>query len=163
METAVFMLSHNRSVVGDQAVRYADSLSRYVDSSVYLRVLLGQPGAMTLEPGVPTFTSAITRLEARRLLFRLHGKGKLTDAELAAHLTSLDAELRNATIVPCDPAILDRAGVALTSPLGALDAIHLASALTAQETSGVPLRLLTHNVELAIAARAAGLLAVTQL
>jgi len=137
-------------------------VSRYVDSSVYLRVLLGQPGAMTLEAGVATYTSAITRLEARRLLFRLHGKGKLNDAELAGHLASLDALLQNATIGPCDQAILDRAGIALESPLGALDAIHLASALQAQERNGAPLRLMTHNVELAIAARAAGLLAVTQ-
>jgi predicted nucleic acid-binding protein len=137
-------------------------VSRYVDSSVYLRVLLGQPGAMTLEADAATYTSAITRLEARRLLFRLHLKGKLNDAELAAHLASLDALLHNATIVPCDQAILDRAGVPLESPLGALDAIHLASALQAQEGIGAPLRLMTHNVELAIAARAAGLLAVTQ-
>jgi predicted nucleic acid-binding protein len=137
-------------------------VSRYVDSSVYLRALLGQPGAMTLAPGMPTYTSAITRLEARRLLFRLHGKGKLNEAELAAHLAALDGVLQNATIVPCDQAILDRAGIPLDSPLGALDAIHLASALQAQETSGAPLRVMTHNVELAIAARAAGLLAVTQ-
>jgi predicted nucleic acid-binding protein len=137
-------------------------LSHYVDSSVHLRILLGQPGAMILEQGVPTYTSAITRLEARRLLFRLHGKGKLNDGELARHLATLDALLHNATIVPCDQAILDRAAVPLQSPLGALDAIHLASALHAQERIGSPLRLMTHNVELAIAARAAGLLAVTQ-
>src|ERR1022692_4685872 len=131
-------------------------VSRYVDSSVYLRALLGQPGAMTLEHGVATYTSVITRLEARRLLFRLHGKSKLSDAELAAHLTALDATLQNATIVPCDQAILDRAGIPLAEPLGALDAIHLASALQAQQMSGAPLRLFTHSVELAIAARAAG-------
>jgi predicted nucleic acid-binding protein len=118
---------------------------------------------MTLEPGVPTYTSAITRLEARRLLFRLHGKGKLNDTELAAHLTALDEVLQDATIVPCDQAILDHAGIPRQSPLGALDAIHLASALQVQQVSGVSLCLFTHNVELAIAARAAGLLAVTQL
>ncbi len=137
-------------------------LSRYVDSSVYLRALLGQPGAMTLDHGVPTYTSAITRLEARRLLFRLRGKGKLSDAELTRHLAELDAELQNAMIVPCDQAILDRAAIPMESPLGALDAIHLASALQARESSGAPLRLMTHNVELAIAARTAGLAAVTQ-
>jgi predicted nucleic acid-binding protein len=137
-------------------------LSRYVDSSVYLRVLLGQPGAMTLELGVPTYTSAITRLEARRLLFRLHGKGKLNDTELSRHLATLEVALQNTTIVPCDQAILDRASIPLAEPLGALDAIHLASALQAQQTCGAPLRLFTHNVELAIAARSAGLLAVTQ-
>jgi predicted nucleic acid-binding protein len=137
-------------------------LSRYVDSSVYLRALLGQPGAMTLGDGAPTYTSEITRLEARRLLFRLHEKGKLNDAELAGHLAGLDNELQDATIVPCNQAILERAGMPLGSPLGALDAIHLASALQAQERSGAPLRLMTHNVELAIAARAMGLEAVTQ-
>jgi predicted nucleic acid-binding protein len=138
------------------------ALSRYVDSSVYLRVLLGQPGAMRLERGASTFTSAITRLEARRLLFRLHGKGKFGDAELATHLAALDAALQIATIVPCDQAILDRAGIPLAEPLGALDAIHLASALQAQQMSSDRLSLFTHSIELAIAARAAGLLAVTQ-
>lgn len=133
----------------------------YVDSSVYLRILLGQPGALTLASDASLCTSSITRLEARRLLYRLHSKGKLGVADLAARLAGLDTALARTTIIPCDQEILDRAGVPLAEPLGAMDAIHLASALQAQETHAAPVRLMTHSVELAIAARAAGLRAVT--
>jgi len=127
----------------------------YVDSSVYLRVLLGQPGAMTLRADDEACTSAITRTEARRLLFRLRSKDKLDDASLALKLAELDTTLSRTEMIAVDSAILERASGPLESPLGALDAIHLASALRAREQG--PVRLITHNIELAIAARAAGL------
>ena len=113
---------------------------------MYLRVLLGQPGAMTLSFELPC-TSAITRTEARRLLYRLD------DAALEMKLAGLDRTLSQVEVIPCDAAIIERAAGPIASPLGALDAIHLASALRARELHG-PVRVVTHNIELAIAARA---------
>ena len=98
-------------------------------------------------------TSAITRTEARRLLYRLRSKDKLDDGALANKLAELDAILSRVEVIPCDAAIIARAAEPVASPLGALDAIHLASALRAREVHG-PVRLVTHNIELAIAARA---------
>src|SRR2546423_1688296 len=96
------------------------------------------------------FTSSITRLESRRLLYRLHAKGKLNDADLASKLSDLDGALSRATIVACDQSILDRAGVSFVESIGALDAIHLASALQVQEAQRTVVCVLTHSVELAI-------------
>jgi predicted nucleic acid-binding protein len=138
------------------------SVSRYVDSSVYLRVLMSHAGAMTLPADGDWYTSVLTRVEGRRMLYRLHGKGKFDDAELARLLAALDALLASIKIVPCDQTILDRSGDPMNAPLGSLDAIHLASALQVQSAVGEKVRLYTHNVELAIAARAAGLEPVTQ-
>lgn len=123
-----------------------------MDSSVYLRLLLGQPGAMTL-PMNDACTSAITRTEARRLLYRLRSKDKLDDGALANKLAELDAILSRVEVIPCDAAIIARAAEPVASPLGALDAIHLASALRARELHEA-IRVVTHNIELAIAARA---------
>ena len=131
----------------------------YVDSSVYLRVLLGQPGAFTLA-FENACTSAITRTEARRLLYRLRSKDKLDDPALATKLSALDAMLSRVEIIPCDAAIIERAAGTIAAPLGALDAIHLASALRARE-SHAAIRVVTHNIELAIAARAEKLEVVT--
>ena len=134
----------------------------YVDSSVYLRILLAQPGAMILPAGLAQCTGSITRLEISRLLYRLLSKGKLAEAELRRAFQALDALLSGVSIVPCDSAILESAAAPLAEPLGALDAIHLAGALRAKHSQGQPVRLRTHSVELAIAARAAGLEAITQ-
>ena len=130
-------------------------LRTYVDSSVYLRILLGQPGAMRLSDADTACTSAITSTEGRRLLYRLRSKDKLDNASLASRLAEFEALLKLVEIVEIDAAILERAAMPFASPLGALDAIHLASALRANEQG--PVRLLTHNIELAIAARAAKL------
>ncbi len=137
-------------------------MSRYVDSSVYLRVLMGHTGAMTLPAEGDWYTSVLTRVEGRRMLYRLQGKGKFDDAELTRLLAALDALLEKIKIVPCDQAIFDRAGDPMNAPLGSLDAIHLASALRVQETLQQKVELYTYNIELAIAARAAGLQPVTQ-
>src|SRR5437016_2529704 len=102
---------------------------RHQDSSVYLRILLEQPGAMELPANAGIHTSAVTRTEARRLLYRLHEKAKLTREELESKLIALDQALSSAEIIPCDTAILAAAEGPLPAPLGALDAIHLASAL----------------------------------
>ena len=119
-----------------------------MDSSVYLRILLSHPGAVRLPEGATQFTSAITRVEIRRVLFRLRARGKLSAEELETKLAECDALLSACRVVPCDQSIVERAGEPLASPLGSLDAIHLASALSAGAA------LVTHNVELRIAARA---------
>ena len=124
----------------------------YADSSVYLRILVGHPGAAGSAPGEAMCTSAITRTEGRRMLYRLHSKSKLDDASLDEKLRELDALLAGVAVIPCDDAVLERASHPMRSPIGSLDAIHLASALAVGAS-----RLMTHNVELAIAARAAGL------
>jgi hypothetical protein len=56
-----------------------------------------------------------------------------------------------------DTAVLRRAGDPFPSPLGTVDAIHLATALLVRDTRGADVVVATHDVELAAACRAMGL------
>jgi predicted nucleic acid-binding protein len=130
----------------------------YVDSSVLLRWLLKQPEAIQdwgdWEIAV---TSALTRVEARRTVDRLRVQRTLLDEEISRLALLLRAALAPITEVPLSSAILERAGSPLPTALGALDAIHLATALAWIEDRGEPLTFLTHDRQLAIGAQACGL------
>jgi predicted nucleic acid-binding protein len=101
----------------------------YVDSSVLLRWLLRQPEAIQdwgdWEIAVP---SALTRVEARRTIDRLRVQGALLDEEISRLALLLRAALASITEVPLSPVVLEHAGSPLPTALGALDALHLASA-----------------------------------
>jgi hypothetical protein len=56
-------------------------------------------------------------------------------------------------LVPLSNPILERASQSFLTALGTLDALHLATALRLAEFRGMELRFLTHDVELAAAAR----------
>jgi hypothetical protein len=62
--------------------------------------------------------------------------------------------MSRAEVVPLQKGILRRAGGHYPMPLGALDAIHLATAQTWIETNNEDLLLLTHDRQLADCARA---------
>ncbi len=130
----------------------------YVDGSVVLRRVLNQPGH--LEPWGQwevAVCSELTRAECRRTLDRMRLQGKLVGTELAEMATLLRLVLEPLQEVRLLPAILNRAGSDFPAPLGTLDAIHLATALFWIEQSGEPLTFLTHDRQLALAARACGL------
>jgi len=59
--------------------------------------------------------------------------------------------------VPLDRHILRRAAVPFAAPIGALDAIHLATAMVWIEEKSEPLTLLTHDRQLATCAQATGI------
>jgi hypothetical protein len=59
--------------------------------------------------------------------------------------------------VPISSAIQDRAAGLFHAVIGTLDAIHLATALVWMEQTEEPLLFVTHDVQLAVAARLAGL------
>lgn len=130
----------------------------YVDASVLLRWLLKAPDAINRWGGwALAVTSELTRAEARRSLDRMRVKGKLTDADVASLVRLLLAVLAQCEVIPIQRPVLERAGSPFPTALGTLDAIHLASALVWVEERGEPLTMLTHDVELALAAQASGL------
>jgi uncharacterized protein len=63
--------------------------------------------------------------------------------------TMLDA----IALVPLSSPILERASQSFITALGTLDALHLATALRLAESGGIDLTFLTHDTELATAAR----------
>ena len=131
---------------------------RYVDSSVVLRAVLGQRGALagSDEPG-NSITSTLTRVECLRTLDRVRLEENLPDEELARRREAVFRLLRSFVLVDPVSAILERAAQPLPTVLGTLDAIHLSTALLWQEIEAEPVSLATHDLALARAARACGL------
>ena len=129
----------------------------YVDTSVLLRVALGQADALPewrqVDRGV---TSALTRVEGLRTLDRLRLRARLADAEVARRRAIILQLLDSLELVEVDFLVLDRAAQPQPTELGTLDAIHLATALLWRETMGAQLVMATHDVALATAAQAHG-------
>jgi len=129
----------------------------YVDSSVLLRRLLGQPGVLREWPEIQSaVASSLLRVECRRTLDGLRLAGVLNDEEDALRRDSLASSLKSFDVVEVTPAVLDRASEPLPLPLGTLDAIHLATALLWREDETPDLLLATHDGALATAGRLYG-------
>lgn len=134
-------------------------MTTYVDASVLLRVALRQPDdALSewrqIDRGV---SSALIMTECLRTLDRLRLRASLPDREVAARRATILSLLATLDIVEVDAAILDRAAQPMPTELGTLDAIHLATALLWQESTGEGLVMATHDMALAFAAQAHGL------
>ena len=130
----------------------------YLDSSVILRIVLGQSGRLrewrNVREGV---VSVLAEVECPRTLDRLQFREGLTDRELARRREAVFALLREMTVVDLTRPVLSRASQPLPTPLGTLDAIHLATALLWRENRSPDLVLATHDAALGLAGRACGL------
>ena len=130
----------------------------YVDSSVVLRLVLGQPGALaewrSVEEGI---TSALTEVECLRTLDRLRIPEGIPDQALAERRESVYQLLASLAVMEIGRTVLDRAAQPLPTALGTLDAIHLATAQIWRETTSTTLTMATHDASLATAVRALGM------
>ena len=128
----------------------------YVDSSVVVRLVLGQPGELAEWPSIEVaISSELTRVECMRTIDRTAKRAQL-DVETVAERRSAALELLSRFImIPISTAIVDRAADPFPTTLGTLDAIHLASAIEARREFG-PLSMATHDAELALAAVSMG-------
>jgi len=134
-----------------------DHRRAYIDSSVVLRRLLGQPGAVTGWARWRPLASELMEVEVRRALHRLNLGGDLSAEETGLRIGELNALLGAFDRVPVSRPILSRAGGPFATPVKTLDAIHLATALAWSEYKEEELLFLTHDRQLATAARACGL------
>ena len=132
-------------------------MKAYLDTSVILRKLLGEPGALKewghWDEGC---TSELTRVEALRVLDRLRLQGSLDDGEVAEKMRLLREVLETADLIALDSAILDRASQSYPTVVGTLDAVHLSSALLYVELKKEPVFFMTHDRRLGTAAEALG-------
>jgi predicted nucleic acid-binding protein len=136
-------------------------VTAYLDSSVVLRRLLGQPGALREWRLVRTgVSSRIAEVECLRTLDRLRLEGAFDERRLAALREGLYHVLASLEIVEVTRTVLARAAQPSPTSLGTLDAIHLCSALVWQERTGKSAVLATHDQALALGARAQGLRAI---
>jgi predicted nucleic acid-binding protein len=118
-------------------------VTTYVDASVLLRVVLGEPGMLRDWRRIRRpIASVLTRVECLRTIDRARHRFRLDPAEV---------DERRAAVMEQ----LGRASEPFPTPIGSLDAIHLASAVLAR--NAIPeLALATHDAELATAALALG-------
>lgn len=128
----------------------------YLDTSVVLRVLFGEPNPIDFwGRWERAYSSALWRTEALRTIDRLRLLHEITDVEVADLVRDIQAAHETFVICPLDERILRRASETFPTVVGTLDAIHLATAISIRESDQVDF-LVTHDSQLGTAARSVG-------
>lgn len=132
-------------------------MNAYLDSSVVLRAVLGQSNRLEeLETVKAAVVSALVEVECLRTLDRKRLREGTSPEQAAAQREAVFRLLEEARVLDVTETILDRASQPLASPLGTLDAIHLATAQAWRDARDAELVLATHDEALALAARSLG-------
>jgi predicted nucleic acid-binding protein len=130
----------------------------YLDASVVLRLVLGEPHHLKEWKRVASgVASALTEVECLRTLDRLSRQGVLSPDQLAERRTAVYRLMEAVEVVDVGRPVLRRASEPFPTPLGILDAIHLATALAWGDARNEALVLATHDKVLGTAAQAMGL------
>ncbi|HLA89948.1 MAG TPA: PIN domain-containing protein [Gemmatimonadaceae bacterium] len=133
----------------------------YVDSSIVLRVVLGQKAALAERREITTgIVSGLVEVECLRTIDRLRFAARVSDDEIARRREAVYRLLEQFEVVELATAVLRRAAQPLPTPLGTLDAIHLATASLWREAREKDIVMATHDRTLATAARASGFLVI---
>lgn len=132
-------------------------MTAYVDSSVLLRIVLGEPGRLREWGRIRSaYSSVLIRLECLRTIDRARLVRQLSDTAVATQRARVLEQIDGLSLVAIDDTVLARAADPFPTSLGSLDAVHLTTALRLQHL--VPeLMLATHDEELGLAARAVGI------
>jgi predicted nucleic acid-binding protein len=129
----------------------------YVDTSALVRLVLREAGALdelTSYDGL--IASELLAVESARTIDRLRLQGALSVEEAASRLAVVADWLEAIDLVLLRPAVLGRASEPLPTPLGTLDALHLATALVWRDRMREPVVMATHDAALGLAARTFG-------
>lgn len=125
----------------------------YLDSSVLLRWLLGEPDQIKDLKKIDKFySSVLLRIESKRVLHRLLKISDITESEFEKLSRDLRDLLKRVNLIEFGRSIQRRSEESFTFNIGTLEAIHLASALAIRGLDGVI--FLTHDRDLARNARA---------
>ncbi len=126
----------------------------YVDSSIVMRRLRREAASVRAWGRWDrAYASVLVRVETFRTIDRIRLSGRLDDHGVVEMLSDARAMLESIALVPLSDPILERASQSFLTALGTLDALHLATALRLVESSAMELTFLTHDTELATAAR----------
>jgi predicted nucleic acid-binding protein len=129
----------------------------YIDTSVLLRIVLREAGALEdIRSYDALVSSELVAVESARTIDRLRLQGSLTAEEAAARLRTVNEWLEAIDLVLLRPPVLSRASEPMPMPLGTLDAVHLATALIWRDRLGPLPTMATHDTALGSAARAFG-------
>jgi len=129
----------------------------YLDTSALLRLVLREAGALEeLLSCEGLVSSELLAVESCRTIDRLRLQGSLSTEEAAARLLLVTEWLEAIDLVLLRPPVLSRASEPMPTPLGTLDAVHLATALIWRERMRHPLVMARHDGALSLAARSYG-------
>jgi predicted nucleic acid-binding protein len=128
----------------------------YLDTSVVLRILFRERNPIPIwGKWEKAYSSSVWRTEAFRTVDRLRLAGDLSDQDVADLSSEIEIIDQTLTIIPLTEEIIRSASGAFPTALGTLDALHLCSALLIRENEKID-NLLTHDKQLALAARSLG-------
>jgi predicted nucleic acid-binding protein len=132
----------------------------YIDTSVVLRIVFQEPHQLEEWLSIRTpIASELIVVEVRRSLDRVWLRKALTEDDFARKAAEAEAILAAIIHTELDRHVLDRAAERFPTPLGTLDAVHLATALRLRDSKSAderPAFFATHDLSLARAARAVG-------
>ena len=131
----------------------------YVDSSAALRWLFRAPGAhRQFGRWQGAGSSELLLWECHRALDRRRLEGSLGDDQLAYFKSRLDDFVSTITIVHISDPVRRRLREPFATVVGTLDAVHLSTAaLWRHELGDAEFAILTHDRQLAVAAKAMGM------
>ncbi len=130
----------------------------YLDSSVLLRLILGEPEQISeWRHWERVVSSRLIEVECLRVLDRLRLQRGLSETEIRIRREALFEFLEAVTLVEFSRAILRRASDPFPVMVGTLDAIHLATALAYQDEADSDLVMVTHDRALGQASLSSGL------
>ncbi len=128
----------------------------YLDTSVFLRVVFKQPGALSLSKLSGAISSELLVAEALRSIDRIRFKVSHDPEEVVVLKENVFRLLTHVDLVAISRQILNRVASPFSTPLATLGAIHLSTAILWRERFEKPLTFLTHDRELEMAARSEG-------
>lgn len=130
----------------------------YLDSSVVVRWLRREAPSLSGWGGWDhIYASVLLRVETLRTIDRIRLSAAVDDAQVAELMARARAVFDVVEFIPLSAAILARASQSFLTELGTLDALHLSTALRLVEAGSIDLTFLTHDTELAVAARSVSL------
>jgi predicted nucleic acid-binding protein len=132
-------------------------VTAYIDTSALLRLVLREAGALDeLRSYERLVSSELIAVESYRTIDRLRLQGALTTEEAAVRFRAVSEWLEAIDLVLLRPPVLSRASEPLPTPLGTLDALHLATALIWRDRKGGLAIVATHDTALGLAAQTFG-------
>jgi predicted nucleic acid-binding protein len=132
-------------------------VTAYIDTSALLRLVLREVGALDeLRSYDSLVSSELIAVESCRTIDRLRLQGSLTTEEAAVRTRVVTEWLEAIDLVLLRPPVLSRASEPMPTPLGTLDAVHLATALIWRDRMGSLPIVATHDAALGLAAQAFG-------
>ena len=129
----------------------------YLDSSVVLRPLLGQPRPLSAWGKWTTaYSSELLGVECRRAIDRLRLEALYDDGQVVQAMEQLTRVERTIRQIRLSRSIIQGASKTMPTIVKTLDAIHLAAAVAIRERRNIELLFATHDGQQANAAKALG-------